>query len=98
MRDEILFPRLHACAPGSAATLLAIRRNSGPLQVSLVAHRDSDLLVGDEILELKFLGLVLNDSAALIAVVFLDLLEFFDDDPAQFLFRCENALVLGDAV
>ncbi len=53
LRDEILFSRLHAGTAGAAAALLAIDGDWCALEVALVADGNGDLLVGDEVFELK---------------------------------------------
>ena len=56
LRDEILFARLHAHAPGAAAALLAIDADGRALEVALMADRDGDLLVGDQVFKLQLGG------------------------------------------
>ena len=68
LRDEILFARLHADAAGAAAALLAIDGDGRALEVALVAHRDRNLLVGDQVFKLQLGGLVNNLRAARVAV------------------------------
>jgi hypothetical protein len=50
-----------------------------------VADGDRDLLIGDEIFEMDFGGLVLDDGTTLVAVELLNLFQLFDDDAAQLL-------------
>ena len=71
--DEILVARLHAGAARATAALHAIGRDRSALQVAGVADRDGDLLVGDEVFEVDFSGLVFDDGPAVVAVLLLDL-------------------------
>ena len=96
LRDEILFARLHADAAGAAAALLAIDGDGRALEVALVADGNGDLLVGDEVFELKLGGLVDDLGAACVAVLVANLFEFLDDDVAQFLVAGEDRFVFGD--
>ena len=97
MLDEILLARAHALAARAAAALLAIGRDRRALQVAGVADRHRNLLVGDQVFQADLGGFVLNDGAALVAVLLLDLFQFLDDDAAQLLLAAENGFVLGDA-
>ena len=83
LRDEILLARLHAHASRAAAPLLAIDADGRALQVALVAHRDGDLLVGDQVFELQLGDLIDDLRAARVAVLVANLFEFLDDDRAQ---------------
>ena len=96
--DKVFFARAHAFATGASPTLLAIGRDGSALHVAGVAQRDGNLLVGDEVFEVDLGGFVLNDGAAVVAVVLLDLFELFDDDVAQLLLGCQDGFVLGDAL
>ncbi len=96
LRDEIFFARLHAGAAGAAAALLAIDGDGRALQVALVADRDGNLLVGDQVFELQLGGLVDDLRAARVAVLVANLFEFLDDDGAQLLVAGEDRFVLGD--
>ena len=59
---------------------------------------DSNLLIGDEVFELK-LGRFVDDlSAARVAVLVANLLEFLDDDVAQLFVAGEDRFVLGDLI
>ncbi len=98
LRDEVFFARLHADAARAAAALLAIDGDGRALEVALVGDGDGDLLVGDEVFELKLGGLVDDLGAALVAVLVANLFEFLDDDVAQLLVAGEDRLVLGDLV
>ena len=69
LRDKILLARLHAHASRAAAALLAVDGDGRALQVALVAHRHRNLLIGDQIFELKLRALVHNLGAALVAVL-----------------------------
>ncbi len=94
--DEVFFARLHAGAAGAAAALLAIDGDGRALEVALVAHRDRDLLVGDQVFKLQLGGFVDNLRAARVAVLVADLFEFLHDDRAQLGFAGQDRLVLGD--
>ena len=85
LRDEVLFAGLHAEAAGAAAALLAIDGDGRALEVAGVGDGDGDLLVGDEVFELKLGGLVEDLGAAGIAVLVADLFELLDDDAAELL-------------
>ncbi len=98
LRDEVLFASLHAETPGTTATLLSIRGDGRALEVAGIGDGDGDLLVGDEIFELKFGGLVDDDGAADVAILVANLSELFDDHLAQFGRRREDRLELGDVV
>ncbi len=98
LRDEIFFARLHAGAARAAAALLAIDGDRRPLEVALVADRDGNLLVGDEVFELKLGGLVDDLRAARVAVLVANFFEFLDDDVAQLLVAGEDRFVFGDLV
>ena len=80
LRDEVFFARLHAHAAGAAAALLAIDGDGRALEVALMADGDGDLLVGDEVFELKLGALVDDLGAALVAVLVADVFELLDDD------------------
>ena len=67
LRDEIFFARLHAHAAGAAAALLAIDADGRALEVALMADRDGDLLVGDEVFKLEFSAFVDDLGAAGVA-------------------------------
>ena len=90
MLDEILVARLHAGAAGAAAPLHAVSGNRRALEVARMAYGDRDLLVGDQVFELNFGGLVVDLGAALVAVLFFDFFQFFDDHAAQLFLRAEN--------
>ena len=92
MLDEILVARLHAGTPGASAALHAISRNRRPLHVARMAHRDRNLLVGDQVFEHDLRRFVFDHRTPRIAVKLLHLFEFFDDDVAQLLLRRENRL------
>ena len=96
LRDEIFFARLHAHAAGAAAALLAVDGDGRALQVALVADRDGDLLVGDEVFKLQLGALVDDLGAALVAVLVADVFKLLDDDRAQFLLAAQDLFVLGD--
>ncbi len=62
-----------------------------------MADGDGNLLVGDEVFELKLGALVDDLGAARVAVLVANFFEFLDDDGAQLLVAGEDRLVLGDA-
>ncbi len=68
------------------------------LRVAGVGDGDGDLLVGDEVFELKLGGLVNDDGAAGVAVLVANLGELFDDDFAELGRGGEDGLELGDVV
>ena len=84
--------------PGAAAALLAVDGDGRALEVALVADGDGDLLVGDEVFELEFGGLVDDLRAALVAVAVADVFEFLDDDRAELFVAGEDGFVFGDLV
>ena len=86
MLDEILVARLHAGAAGASAALHAVSGNRRALEIAAVTDCDRDLLVGDQVFEHDFGGFVFDLGAALVTVLFLDFLEFFDDHAPQLLF------------
>ena len=96
--DEVFFAGLHAEAAGASAALLAVDGDGRALEVAGVGDGDGDLLVGDEVFELKLGGLVDDDGAARVAVLVADLGELLDDDAAELGRGGEDGLVLGDVV
>ena len=52
--DEILVARLHTGAPLPTAALHAVGRDRRALHVAAVAHRDRNLLVGNQVFEMNF--------------------------------------------
>src|SRR5262249_56723789 len=82
----------------AAAALLAVGRDRRPLEIAGVADRNRDLLVSDQIFECNLGGFVLNLSAALVAILLLDFLEFFHDHVAKPLLGREDGLVLCNAI
>jgi len=95
LRDEVFLARLHAHASRAAAALLAIDRDGSALEVSLVAHRYCDLLVGDQVFELNLSTLVDNFGTPFVAVFVANFFQLFDDDCAQFFFVAQDFFVLG---
>src|SRR5207244_126985 len=75
MLDKILVARLHAGAALPPAPLLAVGGNRRALQVSAMADRDRDLLVGNQVFQLDFGGFIFDDRAPLISI---ELLDFFE--------------------
>src|ERR1039458_2913929 len=61
-----------------------------------MADRYRDLLVGDQVFQHDFRGLVFDDGAARIAVKLLDLFQFLDDYLAELRLGSENRFVLGN--
>ncbi len=98
LRDEILFARLHARAPGAAAALLAINADGRALEVALVAHGHRNLLVGDQIFELQLGALVDDLRAPRVAILVANLFQFLDDYLAQLFLAGQDGFVLGDAL
>ena len=98
MLDEILVTRLHA-GPALAATALhAVGGDRSALHVTAVAYRDCDLLVGDQVFQVDFRGLVFDLGAAFVTVLLFYFFEFLYDHAAQSLFRSEDGFILGDVV
>src|SRR5579859_191253 len=98
MLDEILVARLHASAARSAAALLPISGNRRTLEIAAVADRDCDLLVGDQVFQVNFRGLVFDYGATLVTVKLLDFFQLSDDDLAQLFLGTENRFVFGDVL
>src|SRR6202166_607713 len=96
MLDKILVARLHSGAALASAALLAVGGDRRALQVSAVADRDRDLLIGDQVFQLNFGGFVFDYGAALIPVELLDLFQFGNDDFAQLFLGAKNRFELGD--
>src|SRR5438093_13683502 len=97
MLDKILVARLHAGAALATAALLAIGGDRRTFQVSTVADRDRDLLVGDQIFEHDFGSFVFDYGSALIAVELLYFLKLSDDHFAELFLRAKNRFIFGDA-
>ena len=96
--DEVLFAGLHAGAAGAPATLGAIDRDGRPLEVTLVADGDSDLLVGDEVFKLELGAFIDNLGAARVPVLVAHFFKLGDDDGAELGFAGKDGLVLGYAL
>ncbi len=94
--DEVLFAGLHAEAAGATSALLSIGGDGRALEVAGVGDGDGDLLVGDEVFELEFGGLVDDLGAAGVAVLGANFGEFFDDEFAELCGGGEDGLELGD--
>ena len=63
-----------------------------------MAHRDGDLLVGDQVFKLQLGALVENLRAPRVAVLVANLFEFLHDDGAQLGVAGQNRFVLGNAL
>src|SRR6185312_10565070 len=98
MLDEILVARLHARAPGASAALLPVGGDWRALHVAGVAHRDRNLLIGNQIFQADFRRFVFDHGAAFVAVLLFDFFQFLDDDVAQLRLRRKNGFVLRDVL
>ena len=97
MLDEVLGARAHADAALAAARLPAVGVDAGALEVSAARDRDGDVFHRDQVFEADLAGVLDDLGAALVAVIFLDFLQLFDDQVLEHFFRTQDFQVLGDA-
>src|SRR5262245_47084438 len=77
---------------------MAIGVRRGALDVAGMAYGDEHFRVGDQIFQLDLVDLVHDLRAAVVAVRFLDVTQFRDDDRLQLFVAGENLLEFGDAL
>src|SRR5688572_23225314 len=94
---DVIFVLGHRAEPAfAAATLALISRDRRAFDVAVLRDRNRDFFVGDQIFD-RIVGAGFGDfGAARIAKFFLNVFEFFDDDPAQRFFVAENLFKFGD--
>src|SRR5689334_5186665 len=80
MRHEVFFACPHADAAFAAASLVAIVRDGGALDVAGVADGDRHVFLGDQILDAELALFGKNLGAARVAVLLLNLPQLVDDD------------------
>src|ERR1043165_8907870 len=80
MRHEVFFARPHADTTFAPASLVAIVRDGGALDVAGVADGDRHVFLGDQVFDTELAFLSENFRPARIAVLLLNLPQLVDDD------------------
>ena len=93
---DILGARPHPDASFAAARLAPVGIHSRALQVAAVRDGDRDVLHLDQIFEMNLAGVFDDLGAALVAELFLDVLQLLHDDSAQLFVGPEDVQIFGD--
>ena len=92
--DPVFLLGRHAGDATTAASLAPVRIHRDPLDVSLVRDRDHHILFGDQVLHREVDDLAGDLGAAVVAVLFSQLVQFRLDDGHPQLLRREDGLEL----